>query len=168
MTDYVVKITVKNGRLIRKIKEAGYTSQKAFADAFGINSNRLNALINMRSKAFTKNGEWREIAWDISSALHCEPEELFNEQQRYRALQRNTGEVYMDEEQIQQLMIASPEQSTWAKLEVKRLLDAIPNEQNRLVVEDRFLDNAMLDEIALKLVLAEKELGNGNVKACGG
>jgi RNA polymerase sigma factor (sigma-70 family) len=154
MGDYAVKITVRNGRILRKMRECGIKSQAELARIAGLSFGSVNSFIAMREKAYSKSGEFRETAWLIASALGCEPEDLFNDQQRERALERNTGELFMDAPQVQALMSGDPEESSWAKIEVQRLLAALPNPQHQTVIRRR-LDGETCEEIASDLGLSK-------------
>lgn len=165
MGDYAVKITVRNGRLLKRIRDAGYTSLTAFANAHGMSIQQLSPLVTMRIAAFTPKGEWRQIAWDLSSALHCEPEDLFNEQQRVRALERNSGEMYMDGNQIAQIMDNNFEQSVWAKLEVEKLINVLPNERERKVVQSRFLENRTLEDLGTEQGVTKERIRDIEIRA---
>lgn len=145
--DYAVKVSVRNGRILRRMREMGYETQTELAEAFGMDQRQLNSLITMRIKAYNASGQWRKIALDLSAALKCQPEDLFNEQQRQIALERNSAEVFMDTEQVQQIMAGDMENATWAKIEVNRLLDALPNERMRKVMRAR-MEGYTLEEIA--------------------
>jgi len=152
--DYAVKISVRNGRILRRIREAGFSSQVEFANRFGINAQQLNNLICMRSAAYNAAGQWRQIAWDISSALKCEPEDLFNEQQRQRRLERNSAEVFMDAEQVQQIMASSPEAQSWAKLEIDKMVSSLTNERHKRVILGR-MNGLTCDELGEEMGLGK-------------
>lgn len=153
MSDYAVKITVRNGRILRKMRECGIKSQAELARIAGLSIGAVNAFVAMREKAYSKSGQFRETAWLIASALGCEPEDLFNDQQRERALERNTGELFMDAPQVQALMSGDLEESSWAKIEVQRLLAALPKPQSQMVMRRR-LDGETCEEIADDLGLS--------------
>lgn len=157
MSDYAVKITVRNGRILRKMRECGIKSQTELARIAGLSIGAVNAFVAMREKAYSKSGEFRETAWLIASALGCEPEDLFNDQQREQALERNTGEVFMDAPQVQALMSGDVEQSVWAQIEVDRLLSSLPTPQSQMVMRRR-LDGETCEEIANDLSLSKRRI----------
>jgi transcriptional regulator with XRE-family HTH domain len=144
MGDYAVKIGVRNGRLLRAIRGAGYKSQSEFARQFSINQQQLNALVCMRIKARGPKRRWARLVWDIATALDCEPEDLFNEQHQDHALKINNVEVYMSEEQVRDAMFS--EEKVWAKIEAQRLLAMIPKARSREIVIAR-MEGETLKEI---------------------
>ena len=157
MSDYAVKITVRNGRILRQMRKCGIESQAELARRAGVCPNVLNTLVCMRDKAYNAKGEWRRIAFDIASALQCEPEDLFNDQQRERALERNSAEVFMDAGQVQAIMADNAEETSWAKIETQRLLSALPSERMRKVVTCK-MEGATYDQVAEEVGLSKERV----------
>lgn len=150
MGDYAVKLSVRNGRILRRMRECGIESQAELARCAGVTLPAVNSIICLRERAYNADGEWRQIAWNIATALQCEPDDLFNDQQRERALKQNGAEVFMDAWQVQSLMSGDGEESSWAKIEAQRLLAALPSERARNVIIARS-EGATLAEIAQEL-----------------
>lgn len=146
MTDYAVKVSVRNGRVLRAMRDEGFGSIAALARATGLRYEKLVGLVGMKIPARHANGEWRDAALRVSSVLGAEPEELFNEQQQTTALEHNSAEVFMDAEQVAALTAPSGEQDAWAKIEVDNLLEYV-TPREREIVKAR-LAGATLAEIA--------------------
>jgi DNA-directed RNA polymerase sigma subunit (sigma70/sigma32) len=147
MSDYAVKVTVRNGRILRLMKERGIRTQAELARLAGLRLQRVNELIGLRKAPENINGSWSHGIENIAAVLHCDPEDLFSEQQRTLALPKNSHEIYLDETQIASLSYTNFEESQMAKIEVERLLANIQSERGREVVEYR-LNGYTYDDIA--------------------
>jgi DNA-directed RNA polymerase specialized sigma24 family protein len=150
--EYAVKITVRNGLILRQMKRLGVKSQTELAKLAGIPLQTLNSLITLRkAPRNTYTGEWVDAAFALSSALQVEPEELWTSAQQGMALERNNHEINMSEEQVKQL--ASGESTDKPALggEQSRILRGAlslltPREEQ--VVRRRYFDEGLLEEIA--------------------
>lgn len=131
MGDYAIKVTVKNGRILKRMRELGIETIAELCRQAQVNQQLAGQIINLKLTPKRENGEWREPVARIAGILQCDPHELFNEQQREVALPRNSAETYMDAPEVEKLMGGSPEGSTWAKIEANRLLDTLaPRERD--------------------------------------
>ena len=153
MTDeYAVKVTVRNGLILRRMKALGIKSQVELAKRAGISHQVLNSLITLRkAPRNTYTGEWIDAAFALSSALQVEPEELWSSAQQGMALKRNSYELNMGEEEVKQL--ASGENADKLALGsersriLKRALGTLtPREEQ--IVRRRFFEEETLGEIA--------------------
>lgn len=100
MSDLAIEFRVKNGRLKRAILATGVSSYAEFCRKYGFAQNVVSALLGMRKSAWSEQkGDWKDIAYDISAAVHREPEELWPVEMRSVALKNNSGEfgLTMDE-----------------------------------------------------------------------
>jgi DNA-directed RNA polymerase specialized sigma subunit len=149
MTDFAVKVTVRNARLLRAIKAAGFATQTDFSRFMGKSPQHINAIINFREKPIA-NGDWSELAMDISSALHLEPEELWPEHMRDLHVARNSAEADISAEQLAQL--AAPCSLEIDKPLLAKLISVVTHPRKRAMIEARFGLNGepeqTLEEIA--------------------
>lgn len=82
MSDYEVTIKVRNGRIKAAMRKAGYESVAELCRATDNRETEVGKIVNMKiSPIDSRTGMWRKVVFDISSALHCEPEDLFTERQ---------------------------------------------------------------------------------------
>lgn len=109
MTDYRVKTSVKNNRILMHIESAGYPSVLSFATANGISVVAIYDYINLKRAAMTKRGRWTHVALKMAEALHTDPDCLFSEQQRDMALPRNSAERVYSEQRFMELARSTPE-----------------------------------------------------------
>jgi DNA-binding CsgD family transcriptional regulator len=104
MSDFVVKITVRNARLLRAIR-AKYGSASEMSRQTGIGTSVISGLLTMRMSPLA-NGDWSKSAFDVSSALLCEPEDLWPAHIAKMKLRRNEAEIEMSLEQVEGLLSA--------------------------------------------------------------
>jgi|GEM_PF-1417886 len=123
MSDYAVKVTIRNGRILRRMRELGIKSQVELAAKAGVSATTLNSIVALRRAPERTNGQWSHGVENIAAALRCDPEDLFTDAQKTMALPANSMETYMDEASVISLMAGDDmEESAWAKIEVQRLL----------------------------------------------
>jgi RNA polymerase sigma factor (sigma-70 family) len=150
--EYAVKISIRNGLILRRMKELGIKSQVELAKLAGLGVQEVNSLICMRRAPKNKiTGEWLDDAFTLSSALRLEPEELWTEAQSNMALRNNTREINMDEEQVKQLATdGGVEQLVLQNERVKALSKSLitlsPREE--YVIRRRFFDDDELADVA--------------------
>jgi RNA polymerase sigma factor (sigma-70 family) len=103
--EYAVKVTVRNGLILRQMKKLGIRTQTELAKLSGIHPTILGTLIGLKKRPVNpKTGEWLDSAFALSAALQVEPEELWTEKQRGMALESNSREVSMSEDAVAQLV----------------------------------------------------------------
>ena len=146
MSDYAVKVTIKNARILRLMRDAGITSQSELAQRAGVSQTDVGTLINMKRRPTGKDAMWRPLVDKICFVLGCTPEDMFTEAQGDMELQTNSVVIDMDEPQLRALMSDDMEQKVWAKLELQKLLGHVKNPKDRAVMEAR-LDGATFAEI---------------------
>jgi RNA polymerase sigma factor (sigma-70 family) len=102
--EYAVKVTVRNGLILRQMKKLGIKTQTELAKQSGLDPGVVGTLIGLKKRPVSSiTGEWLDAAFALSSALQVEPEELWTEKQRGMALERNSREVSMSEDAVAQL-----------------------------------------------------------------
>jgi hypothetical protein len=77
MTDIHVTVKFRNAALLRAIKKSGAKSVSQFCKKYNLAHSAVGELILLKASPLLKNGEWNKTAWDLSSALHCEPDDIF-------------------------------------------------------------------------------------------
>ena len=93
MSDYRLKVTIRNARLLRAIEAAGYKNQAEFARAVPMSVISLNALVAMREAPINKLGNFSPSAKVVMEALGASPADLWTDEQLYANLKRNTAEI---------------------------------------------------------------------------
>jgi len=102
MSDFIVSIKVRNGRLLRAIRSK-YGTPSEMARKTGISAKQLSGYLTMRLSPVRKAGDWSKGAFDISSALAIEPEELWPWHIARLKLARNEVEIDMTVEDVAQI-----------------------------------------------------------------
>lgn len=93
-SDFIVQIKVKNGRLLRAIRATGFKSTAAFCRANGLDVNIVSAFLTMKKSPLrSSSDEWLRAAYDLSAALHMEPEELWPAHMQRMTTKKNTVEL---------------------------------------------------------------------------
>ena len=147
MIDYAVKITIKNGRILSRMRARGIESLAELARQAGISYQSLIEIVSLKKRPVGRRGKWLAGVENVAGVLKCDVEDLFSDVQREMALERNSGEVYLDEPEVMALTAGNPERAYWIKTEAQRLLDALPNDRAKSVVM-RHMDGETYDEIA--------------------
>ena len=150
--EYAVKVTVRNGLILRRMKQLGIKSQTELAKRAGLGVMMVSTLVSLKKAPKNKfTGEWVDAAFALSSALQVEPEELWTEKQQGMALKRNSYEINMDEEEVQRLASGDNADKLAIGNERLRILkraigSLTPREEQ--VVRRRFFEEDTLEDIA--------------------
>jgi transcriptional regulator with XRE-family HTH domain len=164
MSDYAVKITIKNGRILSRMRARGIHSLAELARQSGIRYQVLASIVALRKRPVGVKGKWIAGLENVAGVLQCDVDDLFSDAQREMALERNSGEVYMDEPEVMALTNGNPERAYWIKTEAQRLLDALPNERTKSVVM-RHMNGETLDEIAIDMGVTRERVRQIEQKA---
>lgn len=149
MTDYSVRITVRNARILRRMKALGIPSIKQLAQLSGLAYTTVLDMVYLRKAPLsTISGDWLDSAYALSAALQAEPEELWTDAQRVMALKTSTAEADMNEEQVAQITSASqPERLIGQRQAIAKALSTI-KPTDRECIERFFLNNEDPAELA--------------------
>lgn len=110
MADFHVTLRVRNGRIIRRMRELGIETIAELSRRSGVSQSRLGELVSFKCSPIAKGGknkehrsDWNQYALSVSAALGMEPEELWPD--HIAKLKARKGEVgfYADEEELKSL-----------------------------------------------------------------
>jgi lambda repressor-like predicted transcriptional regulator len=134
--DFHVTVRVKNARLLRRMRAAGFSSAMSFAKVCGIQPTLLGELLAMKRSPLLKTNEWSHAAYSISAALHCEPEEIWPE--HIARLKARDGSVSFEAslDEVQALTTPSPEHAV-DTVGLQKLLSRL-DPRERMIVEARY------------------------------
>ena len=149
MSDYRIKISISNGRILRLMDEAGIETQTELARRAGIGVGDVNAIIKMRRLPTRHNGDWSDAVYRIATVLGVTPEELFTYTQANGTLVQSTFETDVSEAQMGSL--CGPDLATQLehKDTLSRLMEALPA-RYRHVITAR-MDGATLEEVGQEI-----------------
>lgn len=146
VSPYRMEVKVRNNLIISRVLKAGYKSIADFCNKVGICQGSISAIVAFSILPIKEDGEWRECVWDMSSALKCEPEDLFTERQRTLIAKRRSAIMGLAEEQFVAIS-HNIEGSLEAKNIVSKLLPVLtPRELD--VIQARYMDGACKSEVA--------------------
>lgn len=101
MSDYAVEIKIKNGRVLRLMRQAGIPTVAALARASGVSIHSIYDLITLkRAPLSTITGDWKPSIKMLADALNCLPDDMFSDAQRAGYMKSNKRTVEMSEEEV--------------------------------------------------------------------
>lgn len=163
--DYAVKVTVRNGRILRRMRELGFNSMVELSEASAVSYHNLSRLVALRQAPLDANGEWTDVALNVAAVLRTSPEDLWSEAQQTMKLERNQTEVFMDEAQVAGILTG---RDMSRAIEMKHdVLDAISYltpEQQR-VITGRFFDGATMAELGEEMGVSATRIQQHEARA---
>jgi RNA polymerase sigma factor (sigma-70 family) len=165
--DFHVTVRVKNARLLRRMRAAGFDTTAAFSRACGVDVGGIGDLLSMKRSPLVKTNEWSAAAYSISSALRCEPEDIWPE--HIARLKARDGSVSFEAslEEVQMLTTPSPEHAVDTAGLQKLLSRLDPRE--RLIVEARYgiggIGEATYDDLSGDLGRSKERIRQIEMKA---
>ena len=172
MSDYRIRITVRNARLLRAIEAAGHQPGNHFAMAAGISyGGHLLPYLNLTRSPLNREGLLRECAWALCDFLGASPSDLWSDEQ-LQPLQKNHTDVDLDFGQLGALMhshghVADPVQVA-SRDQAKRLLlnslDALTPKESKIVYA-RYFEDWTLEELSDHFNLSRERIRQVEMKA---
>ena len=144
MSDYRIKISISNGRILKLMTDRGIETQTDLARLAGLPNVAINAIVKMRQMPKRKNGDWRDVVHRIATVLGVTPEELFTDTQANGVLAQSTFETDVSEAQMGAL--CGPDVATQLEHQdtLAHLMLAL-SDRERLVVTARLGDATYAD-----------------------
>lgn len=147
MSDIHVTVKFRNAALIRAIKKSGARSVAQFCEKYNLAQTIVGQLILLKKSPLLKDGEWTKTAWDLSSALHCEPDDIFPTAATRRILVKREYSFEADSENL----LTQGEMKTPAVGVVKKIKSAMSRltEAEKQVLNYRMSTDKTYEEIGL-------------------
>lgn len=176
MSDYRLRITVRNARLLRAIEAKGHRAGEAFAAAAGIAyTSSLLPYLNLTRSPIGRDGLLRDCAWSLCDYLGASPDELWSDEQ-LTPLAKNAVQKDFSCEQVQSLCSSASSEdldplSLAAQGQAARLLQASLGEltlREETVLRYRFGIGApemTLSEVGDKLAMTREKARQIEAKA---
>ena len=162
--DFNIKMTVRNARLLRLVREHFGTTAE-MARKSGLSQSQLSALMTMRERPINANGEWREIALDVAAWLGADASEIWPQHMQERQVKTATAELELSSEQVAALV--APHDDPAEVLErhdtVARLLSCL-SERERSIVERR-MHGATYEDVAVEDQVTRERIRQVELKA---
>ena len=164
MSDFAVKITVRNNRILKAIRALGYDSVAKFCRENGVDYTRTVQALGFKCRVVAY-GEWNEFAFDLSSALHCEPEDLWPEHMRHLKTTQNSIEFSTDESGIRAL--SAPNETVADVRAIHNLIAKLPERQGYILASRVGIigPEKTLDELALEQGVGRERIRQIEAKA---
>lgn len=156
-TDYAVKVTIRNGRILSRMRAKGIKSLSELAEKAGIPYSKLCGIVGLKERPIGVRGAWKAGIENVAGVLGCDVDDLFTDAQRENLLERNSGEIYMDEPEVMALTLSDLERAYMIKTEAQRLLGAIKSDRTRDIIV-RHIEGDTLKEIADDLGLSHERV----------
>ena len=125
MSDYRIKITIRNDRLLRAIEEAGYKNVQQFALDNFFHYEKVNRLIRGVFKPITEEGSLKPFCSEVLRVLGKKIEDCFTPKQ-LQGFKKSTFVTSVDEKSLMQL--SQNNSNVELKLvenDVKKIIDKI-------------------------------------------
>lgn len=130
--DYAIKVTVRNNRLLEKMRLAGCETAAALSRASGVSMGTIGAYLGMKkAPLMRRKGEpWSTQALKLACYLRCLPEDLFPPAQLRVGIGKNYAEFTADAADIHQIsaslrLMALPADEKMMAVESKQALDKL-------------------------------------------
>jgi hypothetical protein len=164
MSDFNIQIKVRNGRLLRAIR-ARYKSSADMCRKCNISVTSLSAYLVMKENPVSVSGDWKQSAYDISSAVGLEPEEIWPAYMRQVSMKTNTVSLDMTLDQVGEL-IESGENSLSIRLSAMKLLNSdCLTDRYRRILEKRLFEDKTLSEVAKEENVSVERIRQMEVKS---
>ncbi len=164
MSDYRVRVTVRNARLLRAIERAGHRPGAPFAALVGISYyGALLPYINLTRSPLRPDSLLRECAWNLCDFLNASPSDLWSDAQ-LQPLETNHSSIDLDADSVQALACGTASADplrlashAQAGRIIQDALDTLtPREAD--VIRERFFVGSSLDEVAEKMEVTRERV----------
>lgn len=173
MSDYRVKITIRNDRILSKIEELGFSSVVKFCKHTGMSWSYVTQVISGKIPPLHKNGEIRENVKILLENLDITLEEAFTEKQ-LKGFAKNSFEKKIKEDRLLTLINPINNLETKAiesdvKDKINKILfeHLLPRERYVIAKRYGFIDNSDIqtyEEIGLELRVTRERVRQMELK----
>ena len=161
--DFNLKVTVRNGRLLRAIRER-YSSVADMCRKMGRSHQTVNKLITMKAVPYNSKG-WTDLALDIAGMVARDPEDLWPDHMRELRLRKSTSEVNLDLDDVKKLVQEGSSEKTISQLSALSQFSKNLTPRERDVLARRFAHDQSLDECAASLRVSRERVRQIEAKA---
>jgi len=154
MSDYRIKVNIRNNRLLTAMENKGFKYASQLAKTYGIKKQNVISLINGTMPPLNCNGEIKPLVKEILDILEISFEQAFTEKQ-IQGFKKHTFTVEAKESQLLQLINArKPLEMNLIEDDVHKLVDnllsSLPKRYEKAIRMNIF-ENKPVKEIAVVL-----------------
>jgi len=149
MSDFNLKVTVRNARLLDAIREV-YGSAAELSRQMGESQSAVGNLVTMRTKPYNDKG-WTRLAQDVSAMLSKRPEDLWPEHLREVQLQKSSAEMVLNLDAMRNLSVETSDEVRLSQVKVLSQFTSELTPKQQYIITSRFFANATHREIATHL-----------------
>ena len=161
--DFNLKVTVRNGRLLRAIRER-YSSVADMCRKMSRSHQTVNKLITMKSVPYNSKG-WTDLALDVAGMVGRDPEDLWPNHMRELRLNKSTSEVNLDLDDVKKLVQEGSSEKTISQLSAISQFSQKLTPRERDVLARRFAQDQSLGECAISLRISRERVRQIEAKA---
>jgi len=161
MSDYRIKVTIRNNRLLKAMEAKGFTSASKFEKSYGFRNYAMINLVNGSKPPLDKNGETKPFVKEILDILEINITDAFTEKQ-LQGFKKHTFTVEAKESQLLQLINnRKPLEINLMKKDINKLIDnllsSLPKQYEK-VIRMYMFENKRKYEIASQLNLSSSRI----------
>jgi len=161
MSDYRIKVNIRNNRLLKAMEAKGFTSASKFEKSYGFRNYAMISLINGSKPPLNKNGETKPFVKEILDILEISITDAFTEKQ-LQGFKKNTFTIEAKESQLLQLINnRKPLEINLMEKDVNKLIDnllsSLPKKYEQ-VIRMYMFENKRKCEIASQLNLSSSRI----------
>ena len=151
MSDYRIKVSIRNNRLLKAMEAKGFGSAAKFERSYGFRNYAMINLINGSISPLDKNGEIKSFVKEILDILEINITDAFTEKQ-LQGFKKHSFTVEAKESQLLQLVNArKPLELNLVEKDVNKLIDnllsSLPKKYEKVIRMSMF-ENKTNKEIA--------------------
>jgi RNA polymerase sigma factor (sigma-70 family) len=162
MSDYQVRVVIRNNRLLKAIKAKGFNSPTDLARKYKICGSKIIGIISGKIKPLDRNGEIRDYVKDLLDVIDLTVEQAFTERQ-LQGFKKHRFVFEANETDLLQIISASkkPLEISMMEKDVKNLINnylSILPERYAKVIKGVAYENRTLDDLGIELNVSKERI----------
>lgn len=161
MSDYRVRVNIRNNRLLKAMEAKGFTSASKFEKSYGLHNYSMINLVNGTKAPLDRNGQVKPFVKEILEILNISLEDAFTEKQ-LKGFKKNSFTIEAKESQLMQIAeMNKPLEISLMEKDIKTLVDtyvySLP-EKHRKIVKALIYENRTLKDLAEELNVSRERV----------
>jgi len=161
MSDYRVRVNIRNNRLLKAMEAKGFTSASKFERSYGLRNYSMINLVNGTIPPLTREGKIRPLVKEILEILGISIEQAFTEKQ-LEGFKKNSFTFEAKESQLMKIAeMKRPLELSLMEKDIKTLIDtyiySLP-ETYRKVIRGIIYENRTLEDLAKELKVSRERI----------